>query len=363
MALVRGPNDGRTARTDSNGQYRLDELESGPDHELEVSAPEFEIYTTSGTLFTDMTFDVLLERVDAVFTTRGRVVDVLSGAALAGVTIAGDGVTAAPSDATGAFAIGAGSSSTQPRLVELASPEVVPRRTYVRVPDVSTELSLIPATFDLAAFDEMLRDPMLRRWLAAPPLVIERQALELSSVEATEGTALNDQRSDGELQSLLTDLRWALPTLTGDTFTAFGGITERVTNPGEMSRLLTTGSITVVRVAGLAEATGTSGWSRWLFENDGTVIGGVMLIDLDFDRSDSQCRRALRAHELGHALGYAHVLTGISVMNPNACFEPTAFDRDATRIAFARQPGNVAPDVEPPARPSGLSATWSRPIR
>ena len=308
----------------------------------------------------------MLPRIEAAFTTRGRVVHVLSGAALADVTITGTGVAAAPSDARGAFEIGAVSRSTQRRLIELASSTVVPRRVYIRVPDVETELSLVPATFNLTAFDEMLRDPRLRRWRAAPPLVIERQALQVSSVDTAKGTALDDRMSDDELKSLLTDLRWALPRLTGDTFRAFDGVTERVTDPGQVSTLLTRGSITVVRVEGLARATGTWGWARWLFERDGTVVGGVIMLDLEFDRSDSPYRRSLRAHELGHTLGYAHVSSATSVMNPDARLEPTAFDRAATRIAFARQPGNLAPDVdpEPVARPSSLgTATWSRPIR
>ena len=365
VVLVNGPNDGRTARTDGDGQYRLDELELGP-ATLEVSAPEFETSMTGVTLDNSTTVDVVLARIEAAFTTRGRVVHVLSGAALADVTITGTGVAAAPSDAMGVFEIGAVSLSTAPRRVELVSPKAVPRRTYVRVPDVHTEISLVPVTFNLTAFDEMLRDPRLRRWRAAPPLVIERQTLQVSSVDAAEGTALDDRMSDGELQSLLTDLRWALPRLTGNTFRAFGGVTERVTDPANVSTLLTRGAITVVRVKGLAAATGTLGWARWLFERDGTVVGGVIMLDLEFDRSDSPYRRSLRAHELGHTLGYAHVSSAMSVMNPDARLEPTAFDRAATRIAFARQPGNLAPDVEPAptTRPSSLgTATWSRPIR
>jgi len=56
--------------------------------------------------------DVVLARIEAAFTARGRVVHVLSGAALADVTITGIGVAAAPSDAIGAFEIGAVSRST-----------------------------------------------------------------------------------------------------------------------------------------------------------------------------------------------------------------------------------------------------------
>ena len=365
VAVTAGPDTGRVTTTDGGGHFRLDRLRPAAII-IETVAPGFLTISHKLVAGEGDTLHVVLERVEAAVTTGGRVVDVLSGAALAHVTITGNGVTAAPSDAMGAFEISAGSSSAERHPVELASPKAVPRRVYVLVPDADTELSLIPTTFNLTAFDAMLRDPMLRRWRAAPPLLIERQTLQLSTVDMVDGVALDDRMSDEELQSLLTDLRWALPSLTGDTLTAFGRVTERATAPGKTSRLLTTGSITVVRVEGLEEATGTWGWSRWLFEHDGTVIGGVMMLDLASDRSDNRYRRALRAHELGHTLGYAHVSTAPSVMNPNARLEPTTFDRNATRIAFARQPGNVAPDFEsePMARPSRLgTATWSRPMR
>ena len=49
VALVNGPNDGRTARTDRNGQYLLDHLLRGT-ATLEGSAPELETSTTRVTL-------------------------------------------------------------------------------------------------------------------------------------------------------------------------------------------------------------------------------------------------------------------------------------------------------------------------
>jgi len=54
-------------------------------------------------------------------------------------------------------------------------------------------------------------------------------------------------------------------------------------------------------------------------------------------------------HELGHALGYQHVMLEASVMSgvqPTSAL--TAFDRDAIRIVYQRPPGNRSPDVDPP---------------
>jgi hypothetical protein len=70
----------------------------------------------------------------------------------------------------------------------------------------------------------------------------------------------------------------------------------------------------------------------------------------------------LRIHELGHALGYQHVTSRTSIMNPALGPEPSQFDREGAIIAFQRPPGNRAPDTDPKSttRPVfGLAnATW-----
>jgi predicted Zn-dependent protease len=55
-----------------------------------------------------------------------------------------------------------------------------------------------------------------------------------------------------------------------------------------------------------------------------------MMLDADFDRDSSQ-RRLLRTHELGHAIGYHHVTSRPSVMNPEVGNSITEFDRTAIR--------------------------------
>ena len=67
---------------------------------------------------------------------------------------------------------------------------------------------------------------------------------------------------------------------------------------------------------------------------DGTITSGTVLLDEDSDR-DAERHRLLRIHELGHALGYNHVASERSVMNPTIGAEPTPFDRRVARIAFA----------------------------
>ena len=64
-----------------------------------------------------------------------------------------------------------------------------------------------------------------------------------------------------------------------------------------------------------------------------TIRAGSIILDSDFDRT-SDTRRLLRMHELGHALGYNHVQSRSSIMNPKLGSEVTSFDRSAARIAF-----------------------------
>jgi hypothetical protein len=76
-------------------------------------------------------------------------------------------------------------------------------------------------------------------------------------------------------------------------------------------------------------------------------------------------RRSLRAHELGHALGYSHVTVRTSVMNSNARTEPNEFDREATQIVYQRPPGNRSPDTDPDPfsiNTMRLTARWSAGI-
>jgi hypothetical protein len=96
------------------------------------------------------------------------------------------------------------------------------------------------------------------------------------------------------------------------------------------------------------------------------VVGGIVFLDRDFERSGSQFRRSLRVHELGHALGYMHVTLCTSVMNSSADVMPNDWDRQSVRIAFQRPPGNRSPDTDPSSyslntkpigRPAPI-ATW-----
>lgn len=301
-----------------------------------------------------------------IATTSGRVTNALTDDGVPGVSISGAGVAPATSDGSGNFVVGITASVAAP-VVGFTGSTYVTRTTSVRVPGPAAAVSLIPAAFDLRAFDEMFRVAQLLRWSDAPPLVIETRTLQFTGVNDAEFTALADQMTDGEYAQLAADLTWALPQLTGGRFTSFASVTRTDAEVGARVRILNTGVITVARYVGLTQATGFWGFSRWFFRGDGTITSGESMLDRDFERSGSPFLRSLRAHELGHALGCNHVTVRASVMNAAARTEPNEFDRDASRIAFQRPPGNRSPDVDPSGTaanraPASGAGVWSLAI-
>jgi hypothetical protein len=179
--------------------------------------------------------------------------------------------------------------------------------------------------------------------------------------------------SDAEVSGLLGDLAWGLPQMSGGTLASFASVSFDTSAAGNAVLAQRDGAIVFARFQGLAAATGYAGFGRWATRGDGTVTAGVMLLDADEDRLAFPQHRALRTHELGHALGYNHVLSRPSVMNADATLEPTDFDRDATRIGFERPPGSQSPDVDPTtflinstavaAAAAHAPAAWSPAVR
>jgi hypothetical protein len=291
-----------------------------------------------------------------IASTSGRVLNALTDGGAASVAITGNGVVPTTSDADGNFAVGVTSAGAP--TVAFTGSGFVARTTAVRVPGPAASVSLIPAAFDLRAFDEMFRVSQLLRWTAAPPLRIQTRTLQFVGVNDSDATALDEEMTDAEYTRLVEDLQWALPQLTGGRFTGFAGVTRERADVGARVHILNSGTISIARVAGLTASTGFWGYSRWSPQSDGTITGGECMLDRDFERSGSPFLRSLRSHELGHALGYNHVTVRASVMNSAARIEPNDFDRDASRIAFQRPPGNRAPDVDP----GGISANNRAPI-
>ena len=297
---------------------------------------------------------------------EGQTVSAIDGVATAGVSVQVGTARSVTSDAAGYFRAEVNGPGNYPAV--LAGNSIVERHTTVVGPTTErARVSLIPSAFDLRAFDEMFRtaNGRLQRWTTRPALVIVASVMTYKGPD-DHYTATAEQMSDQEVSQMTDDLTGGLSLLTGGTYAAFAAVNVERPAAGESTSVTRPGTIVVGRYNGVLTFAQTIGFGRWAEDPDGSVSGGAMFLDRTFDRDDSR-RRLLRVHELGHALGYLHVTTRVSIMNPAIGPEPTEFDRTAAIIAFQRQPGNVSPDTDPlfspPSSFGGGNLSWTGPVR
>jgi hypothetical protein len=248
----------------------------------------------------------------------------------------------------------------------LRGSSIVERETTISASSDVTRMSVIPSTFDLTAFDEMFRfeNARLQRWTSRPALVVVASTMALTSTSADSFQASGEQMSEDEVSQMVAQLTEGLGFLTGNAYASFQSVEIERPAAGDRVSVARMGQIVVGRYTGIVSLANTIGYGRWSTLSDGTVVGGATFLDRDFDKNDSR-RRLLRIHELGHALGYQHVKSRTSIMNPAIGPEPTDFDRAGAIVAFQRQPGNHSPDVDPTngVRLSSTheNARWSEP--
>lgn len=284
----------------------------------------------------------------------GRAVSVIDGLGAAGIWVRIGSRAAARTDDDGRFRVEVAEAGTYPAVLEGAS--FVERRTTIAAPAEGARLSLIPLSFDLRAFDEMCRtsNQRLQRWTTRPALVVLRAVMAFGGPDAVDFRATGERLTDAEAEALAADLTDGLALLTAGTYPAFASVTYEDPRPNAMVSTIRDGAIVAGRYDGVMTWIRTVGYGRWAERPDGTVVAGAIYLDRDFDAANDR-RRLLRVHELGHALGYTHVTSRRSIMNPAIGPEPTEFDRQAVALAFDRPPGNRSPDVDPGA--SGLAST------
>lgn len=348
LEIVQGTNQGAATTADAEGRYRFDNLELGT-FTLRAQATGFEPETRSVTLSATQVVDFALRASGAPGSRiAGTLLDGLTQQGLAGVVVRIDGIGETTSGPDGSFSLAAADPQTL-RSVTVSSGGIVERATRLRVPGPTTTLTLIPSSLDLTAFNQMFRgsNGELHRWVAAPDLIIERRVLEFTTVGAAEYTGTSTTLSDSEVSALVTDLEWAMAQLTANTFTRFASVRVDTADESASVRVSHPGAIHVARYDGLTIGSNFWGYTRWSWNGLGEMQSGIVMLDRNFEVSGSPFRRSLRAHELGHALGYQHVTVRESVMQSHARTEPTTFDRDGARIAFQRMPRNRTPDVDP----------------
>lgn len=302
---------------------------------------------------------------DAARSLLGQAVNALDGAPAPGLTVQADRTTVT-TDGEGHFTVEVRAQGAHD--VTIRGGAIVERQTTMFGPTADrARVSLIPAGFDLAAFDEMFRtsNARLQRWTSRPSLVVLGSVMRYRSGNLTEYEATEEQMSDEEVSLMIEHLTEGLALLTGGTYTTFASVTVERPSGGSRTSVTRDGHVVVGRYNGIVSLANTIGYGQWAELPNGTITAGALFLDREFDRSDAR-RRLLRIHELGHALGYQHVRSRTSIMNPSIGPVPTDFDRAGAIIAFQRPPGNRSPDVDPrtgsPASVSTGGGQWMPPV-
>ena len=187
---------------------------------------------------------------------------------------------------------------------------------------------------DVKALDEMLGDRQHpRRWKQAPALKILTSVMHYRAGSGVEYVAASEQLSESEMAELEKDLTAGLGVLTANTFERFSSVGRYSVPAGATANVGQPNHIVVGRFKGLREATKTLGLGGRRVRKDGSIMAGVIMLDSEYDRTNT-LRNLLRTHELGHALGYNHVLSRASIMNVRIGTPLNDFDREAALIAF-----------------------------
>jgi hypothetical protein len=297
---------------------------------------------------------------------QGQTVNAVSGTPTGSLTVSVGSLRAVTTDSEGNFAIDVGGTGAYATSIRGGS--IVERETVLIPSTERARLSVIPTAFDLGAFDEMFRsvNSRLQRWTSRPALIVLASTMDFRSTADETFTASSEQMTDDEVSLMVAHMSEGLALLTGGAFTSFAAVDIERPKAGERVATSRSGKIVVGRYTGIVTFANTIGYGRWIETADGTIVGGAMFLDRDFDRGDGR-RRLLRIHELGHALGYQHVRSRTSIMNPAVGPEPTDFDRAGAIIAFQRPPGNHSPDVDPTSNGRMAATTegggrWAPPV-
>jgi Matrixin len=193
----------------------------------------------------------------------------------------------------------------------------------------------VDALVDPIALQEMLEGTRGRResWDTTPTLVLLTSVLDYEDGDLVSGFAATGHTlTQKDVAEFYTELTSALTELTDGRLSTFRRVVVESPEAGSVVSLFRPGHIVVGRFRGVRAKTGNLGYGGRATRRSGAISGAAVLLDDQADR-DVERRRLVRTHELGHALGYNHVTSRPSIMNPLVGSAISEFDRAAIRQA------------------------------
>jgi hypothetical protein len=283
---------------------------------------------------------------EPTFQTTVRVVSALSqGVGLAQVVLTLANGLEQRTDAAGMSVIRTQSPATLS--LRLLHPGFLERETSVRVPqDAPVDVSLIPSTHDMMAFEEFApRGPGLQRWTRNPRLLVLNHAVDFAGAtpDFREYPVIDRPINATQLQCLADGIAASLVEMSGGHL-AWDSIDIAVVEPGTRFRTDATPEGTIVVLPSVS--LGASGRGTGYVGADPFVLSrGAIWMTAEL--LNYCVTSLLYRHELGHALGYLHVTRSVSIMGSPGLAPLTDFDRNSIAILFQRRPGNRLPDRDP----------------
>ena len=263
---------------------------------------------------------------------RGRVLDHVTGIPIGGVRVSTGG-TSTWTDAEGRFVLHAAGTH-----VTLSGSGYYDR--VASLAGLAGGYTLVPRTFDMAAFNDVARDHSTGtlRWLAAPAVYVDVRPHAF----AAGGSVPSEWVEQVVALAPRFVSEWTGGTLSARSVTV--GATPP--DPGTPGTLVIRFDEDPARYPSASSA----GTATPAHGGDGVIESAT--VRLRFSQltgpAAAVSRQAVLGHELGHALGLAHMDGATASMMAGVVRTPelTAFDRAAGALLYSRLPGTRADDRE-----------------
>ena len=267
----------------------------------------------------------------------GKVVDQFGGQPVPGLKVTYAGVTAT-TDAAGAFSI-PGSPTTSLSELAVTGAGYYRRQTYAKTGD--SVWRVVPTTFNMTAFDDVARDEHASytlRWLAPPTIYVDTDPQGFEP-----GPELDKWISQVQVQAAAFVSDWSGQTIRPADVV----VTSRPPQDN------TSGTI-VIHFSENASDYGNGdyiGMTRMSWSTNGAMSSAAIWLRYKRYSGDSYAgkRQGILGHELGHAMGYGHMTSGVtSFMEPSLGSKTglSAFDRQAALLVYTRAPRNSSHDID-----------------